>query len=395
MRFAVKGIDKMQAVVHLELEAPSKQDAHKAAEHRGLAILGVRELRGLRLPWHAQRLDLVAFSQELAALLDAGLTLVDSVEALLEKESRPLVRGILAGLAEDMRHGRPLSDALQRHPQIFSELFVASIRASERTGDLAQALTRFITYQSQLDKLRSQVISASIYPVLLLLVSGMVAAFLLFYVVPKFSQIYDERSQSLPLLSSLLMHWGQFAEAHAASLLAIGVVVLALIGYGLSRPATRARLASGIARLPIFAERIRVYYLARFYRTVAMLLNSGLPILQALSLAEGLLAYPWLKHNLRAAAKRVSEGGSLSRALHEHALTTPVSVRMLRVGERSGEMGVMLERIALFMDQELARTVELFTRLFEPLLMTVIGIVIGAIVILMYFPIFELVSSIQ
>jgi general secretion pathway protein F len=157
----------------------------------------------------------------------------------------------------------------------------------------------------------------------------------------------------------------------------------------------RAKAMSYFARLPLFAEKMRVYYLARFYRTVAMLLKSGIPILQALGMAEGLLAYPWLKQRLHAASQRVSEGWLLSRALQEHALTTPVALRMLRVGERSGEMGTMMERIAVFMDQELTRAVDIFTRLFEPLLMALIGIVIGGIVVLMYFPIFELVGSVQ
>ena len=146
--------------------------------------------------------------------------------------------------------------------------------------------------------------------------------------------------------------------------------------------------------MPAVGERMRMYQLARFYRTLGMLLRGGTPIGQALSMVSDLLQ-PELRAHLQGAAKQITEGRSVSYAMETHRLTTPVSLRVLQVGERTGEMGDMMERIAGFYDEDMARWVEWFTRLFEPLLMALIGLVIGAIVVLMYMPIFELAGSLQ
>jgi general secretion pathway protein F len=159
-------------------------------------------------------------------------------------------------------------------------------------------------------------------------------------------------------------------------------------------PAVRQWVADRVWQLPVVGQRWRVYQLARFYRTLGMLLRGGTPIIHALTMTSGLLTVS-LRERLSAAAAVIKEGRSISDAMEGHDLVTPVALRMLRVGERTGRMGEMMERIATFHDDEVARCVDLFTRLFEPLLMAVIGIVIGIIVVLMYLPIFELAGSIQ
>jgi general secretion pathway protein F len=156
----------------------------------------------------------------------------------------------------------------------------------------------------------------------------------------------------------------------------------------------RRPLVAALGRIPSVGERLLVYQLARFYRTVGMLLRGGTPLVPALEMTAGVLT-PDLRARLAAATRRIREGASISVAMEANGLVTPVALRLLRVGERSGEMAEMMERIAVFHDEELARWVDWFTRLFEPLLMAVIGVVIGAIVVLMYLPIFELAGSLQ
>ena len=172
------------------------------------------------------------------------------------------------------------------------------------------------------------------------------------------------------------------------------LAVLGLAGYGLSRPATRASLASWITRIPAVGRQLHVYQLARLYRTVGMLLRGGMPAVAALQMSSGLLR-AGSREAFDAATQAVREGQSLAQSMESNGLTTPVAARMLRVGERSGNMGEMMERVASFCDEELARWVAVVTRLIEPLLMTVIGLVIGVIVVLMYFPIFQLAGSIR
>jgi general secretion pathway protein F len=212
--------------------------------------------------------------------------------------------------------------------------------------------------------------------------------------VPRFSRIYEEVGTDLPLLSRLLLQWGKLLQADGLWVLAACVLAVAAVVYVAARPGTRAWVMRTLWRLPGAGERMRIYQLARFYRTLGMLLRGGTPIGQALRMVADLLQ-PELRLQLQAAAGKISEGRSISYAMEAHRLTTPVALRMLQVGERTGQMGDMMERIAAFHDDEMARWVEWFTRLFEPLLMALIGLVIGFIVVLMYLPIFELAGSLQ
>jgi general secretion pathway protein F len=223
-------------------------------------------------------------------------------------------------------------------------------------------------------------------------VGALVTLFLLGYVVPRFSEIYAESGRELPWLSQVLIDWGRLINAHGG-LVAAAVAALLALGVASARrmPAWFGRL---MRRIPAARRRLLVYHLARFYRTLAMLLRGGIPVVPALGMLTTLLPQD-LRGPLLAATQRIREGVATSQAMGEAGLSTPVAARMLRVGERSGDMAAMMDRIAAFHDEELARWVDWFTKLFEPLLMALIGVVIGGIVVLMYLPIFELAGSLQ
>jgi general secretion pathway protein F len=178
------------------------------------------------------------------------------------------------------------------------------------------------------------------------------------------------------------------------AVIVVGGTAAAGLGYGLSRRATRAAFGNWFAKIPAIGRQLRLYQLARLYRTVGMLLRSGMPAVTAMTMSSGLLSEA-LRPAFAKATLSVREGQSIANAMEVHGLTTPVAARMLRVGERSGNMGEMTERIAAFYDEEIARWVGIVTRLIEPLFMTVIGLLIGVIVVLMYFPIFQLAGSVQ
>lgn len=394
MRFEVRALKPGEGVVSLLLDAPDASAAQEQVRAQGLAVLTARPHRTVAslLPQRSRAFPLLQFTQELVALLRAGLSLPETLETMVEKETRPEVRSTLREVRDRLFEGRSFSQALEASPGIFSTLYVATVRASERTGDLPEALARYIDYQEKLDVLRKKIVSASIYPVVLLSVGGLVTLFLLGYVVPRFSAIYAESGRDLPFLSRLLLDWGQLIQGRGEFLLAALAAVAVLGVAGASR--VKAGVSALVQRVPALRARLLVYHLARFYRTLGMLLRGGVPILPALGMVSGLLS-PELRGRLALAVGRVREGVSLSEAMAEAGMTTPVAARMLRVGENSGDMAGMMERIAVFHDDELARWVDWFTKLFEPLLMAIIGIVIGAIVVLMYLPIFELAGSIQ
>jgi general secretion pathway protein F len=394
MRYAVSALDARQELVSLELEAPDRAQAAERARARGLAVLEVRA-RGLaapRAPWRAAPLPVTLFAGELLALLAAGLNLVEALQALAEKQPPGERQAVLAGLLGAIRRGEPFSQAVAGFPQHFPPLFVATLKASERTGSLREALARYIAYQDELERVRKKVVAAAIYPAILLAVGACVLAFLLFYVVPRFAGVYEGLGSELPLFSSLLLALGRGVRGHGAEL-ALAALALAFAAAALARrPAVRAWLGARLWRLPALGAQLRLYQLTRLYRTVGMLLRAGVPALRALGMAEGLLA-AHLRAQLAQARARVEQGQPMSAAFGAADLATPVAARMMAVGERSGEMGAMLERIAAFHDEELARFVEWFTRAFEPLLMAALGVAIGVVVVLMYLPVFELAGS--
>lgn len=398
MRFELKTYRDSDGVTALELEAADLLAARREAENKGYTVLSAKsasKLSGLAM-FHGGGFSVSLFAQELLALLDAGMSLVESIAILARKAKQPAAKHVLGELHRLVGEGRAFSRALDGVPGAFPALFVATVRTSERTGNLAEALRRYLAYQRQINGVRDKMLSAAVYPALLMLVGMVVVIFLMVYVVPRFSKVYEDVGEkNLPILSRWLMHWGQMVGDHA-SLLMVGLLcLLAGLGYALTRPELRAAMERRLWQLPTIGEQIRVYQLARFTRTVAMLLKGGIPLATALDMTGDLLRQPALKEGLDQAKRAIREGRPVSDAFGIYGLATEIGTRLLVVGERSGELGDVMDRIASFYDEEIARSVEWFSRLFEPALMILIGGLIGGIVILMYMPIFELASSIQ
>ena len=396
MRFDVIAVDARQQIVALELEAANAARAAEEVRSQGLSLISLESRsRGVRLALaRRKRFPATLFSMELVSLLDAGLNLVEALQTLTVKENYGERQEVLSGLLAAISRGEPFSQAVAGFPQHFSPLYVATVKASERTGSMREALGRYIAYQEELERVRKKIVSASIYPVILSVVGTLVIGFLMFYVVPRFARVYEDMASTLPFFSRLLLGFGNFVGNHALALGFTGMLLLASAVWAFSRTEFRGWLNTRLWRIPALGERLKVYQLARFYRTTGMLLKGGTPLVGALGMAAELL-HPVLRARLNAASRAISEGHPVSESLDANGLATPVALRMLTVGDRSGTMGDMMERIAGFHDEELSRWVDWFTRLFEPILMALIGLVIGAIVILMYMPIFELAGNLQ
>lgn len=389
MQFRIRALSA-QGVVDLDLEARDVQAASALAHSRDLIVLSVDE--GARVARRAGAFSLALFTQELLALLDAGLGLIESIQALTERQSG--AAHALARLVERLRAGMPLSAALADHPTLFPALYVETVRAAEQTGALGEALARYLVYDRQVEDVREKLVSALIYPALLLAVGVLVSLFLIGYVVPQFSGIYLELGRDMPWASALLFETGALIDRHPMAALAGVCVVLAGAVLVARSPAARTRFGRILLDAPLLGERLRTFRIARLYRTVSMLLRGGVPLVAALRMVAGMLDRA-SRAALEAARGEVAEGAPVSAAFERHGLTTAIALRMLQVGERSGELGGLMEQAAAFHEQELARWVERSTRLFEPLLMMLIGLMIGGIVVLMYLPIFELAGSLQ
>jgi general secretion pathway protein F len=392
MHYAVRAIGSA-GVVTVAVEAADVAAARAQVGAQALRPLSV-SVASVRRPSPRSQFSLPLFSQELLALLEAGLSLSEAIEALCDKEQRAEARAVLEQLARALNEGLRFSAALDAQPAHFPTLYVGLMRAAERTSNLPASLSRYIDYRSRLDAVRGRVVSALIYPAILAAVGLLVTLFLLGHVVPRFAGIYQGAGRDLPWLSQQLIAWGTFSAQHGKPLVigAAGLLCAAII-------AGRAWWHGGgpqrlLRRLPGIGSTVATFELARLYLSLGTLLEGGLPILQAMQLAEGLLSAETLVR-YRQAADAIGRGESVSQAFEGAALVTPVALRMLRVGERSGQLGEMMERAARFHDGEIARRIDVFARSFEPLLMAAIGLVVGAIVVLLYMPIFDLAGSLR
>lgn len=395
MRFSAEILRPGGKLEHLDIDAvDAAQARHRLVAERCAVIRLKPKDAGARI-WRGQRaFPLILFCQELLALLRAGLSIVEGLETLAEKESQPEARAILDGLLEELRQGKGFSVALATFPSHFSDLLVATIRASERTGDLDQAIDRFIAYETQLDRVRKKLVSASIYPALLLTIGGLVTVFLLGFVVPRFSSIYEGAGKELPVMSAVLIAFGNFLSHNWVAVLAAVVAGAVMLVHGVRSGAVGKgirRLCRYIAPLDV---KLRVFSLARCYRTLGMLLRGGIPLSTGMEMVAGLLSGD-MRQSLVTAGRLVSEGVPYSVAAEQTGLVTPIATRLLRVGEKGGNLGEMMERIAVFYDEDIQRWTDQMIKLIEPLLMALIGIVIGGIVVLLYMPIFDLASGIQ
>jgi general secretion pathway protein F len=392
--------------VHEPPAAPAWRTVEAADEAALPAVLGLPASRLLEVQVQrppqalfrrrAARVDARLFAQELAVLLDSGVPLLDALETLAERNAdaaAPLARVMAA-----LREGRSLSQALAGataagEPAAFDEVLQALVAAAERDGQLAPVLRHHAQFLTWSEQLRARLVAAALYPALLGITGLAVVGFLVVHVLPRFAGVFDGMAVELPWGSRALMALGAAAarEPLVASVLALALPLA--LALALRAPATRAALQALAWRLPALGARLRTVALARLYRAVGLLGGAGVPLPRALQLAEAVLDAP-LRPALARARAAVASGRRLSQALADEGLATPAALRMLRVGERSGEVPAMLARAAAFHDEEVTRLADWVARVVNPLLMLVMGVVVGGIVVLMYLPLFTLMEQV-
>jgi general secretion pathway protein F len=394
--FEVVAVSPQGSLLTERLRASDATKASEQLQLRGLRVLSCREVKtsswgqGLR----RRRLDIGLFTDELAALLDAGLGMVDTLRTLAQKERDSAGRQALEAVTRDVIEGLPLSVALGNRGDLFPPLLVASVSASEQTGDLVSALRRFSTHLESMRMLRGKLVGAAIYPALLLAVGSLVVLFLLGVVVPRFAVLLEGASKKLPLASQMLLGWGKTVAAYPVFFLGGFVVIVTLIAIGLLRAARSGWQIPGLQRAWLIGSLVRLFRHAQFYRTSAMLVQGGIPVLRAFDMSRRLLAEED-QHALDGARRQIAEGRPIGPALAQAQIADTVALRMLEVAQRTGRLADVLARIASFQEAALSRAIDLTARLVEPALMIFIGLVIGAIVVLMYMPIFDLATSLQ
>lgn len=402
MRVRLDVVQGRGALQTLTVEAANVNEAKLHVTQQGYSVLSAEALRsGSPLAWslrfhrsgplRVSNRELTIFVEQLHALLQAGLSVIEVLETL-HKGSRGQWGGVLAAIATQLRQGQTLSNAFE-HQALFPSLLIAMVRSAEVTSDLPQALARFLEHQRRTEQVRHQLSSVALYPLLLMSVGGCVILFLLLYVMPRFARVFESMN-NLPWSAQLMVSWSHLLKSHGLEMM-IGVALLAAMFISmLAVPAYRARMLSRVMGMQPLARYLRTYFLARWYRTSGMLVEGGIPLPESLSLANQVLPGA-LQPGGQAVVHAMRQGLAPSLAYIQAQMATPVAEQLLRAGERSGDVGLMLRRAAEFHETEVAKTLEKAMRVIEPLVMTFIGVGVGVVVIMMYLPIFELASAIQ
>ena len=381
--------------------AESAALASDQVRRTGLRVLSCAPARVLgRMPRRSRRIDVAQFTFELAALLDAGLGMIDAMRTLGKKERSSAQRMVFERITRLLSEGQSLSHALAA-VGAFPQMLVAAVTASEQSGDLTKALRRYAEHQNALRELRGRMVGAAIYPVTLLAAGALVVIFLLGIVVPRFAPLIEGSQRDLPLASSVLMALGTTIGAHPLAFGGALALLLTVAGTVLVRGVRNGWRLAGLQRLWVVGPLVRLFRHAQFFRTAGMLVGGGVPVVRAMAMCGDLLT-PEDQHalghdhpNRTGALGSIAQGQPMSAALAAAGIADDVALRMIEVAERTGQLAPALERIAQFQEYAMARALDVASRLIEPALMVLIGLVIGGIVVLMYLPIFELASGLQ
>lgn len=385
-------------VIEREFESDRREVLRDSLVEQGFFVFAIR--RRFRWTGGTSRLGggfggrrFLSFNQELLVLIRSGLPILKVLDTLIERMEPGRLLEVLREIREDVRGGSLISEAFDKFPQFFPHLYIASIRAGERTGDLPITLTRFIAYQKRIERIKAKVRSASFYPILITVAVVSVLLFLLLWVVPTFTQIYADAQVDLPVVTQVLIWTAEGLTRGLPILVLLGVAAVFGVRFVLSTEKGKLLFDRLKLAMPFFGSLQVDYALTGFSRTFGTTLVSGIPIVQAMQMSRGTLNNLILEAKLMQAIHRVEEGTSLSAALEQAGFFPLLALRMIGVGETTGALSDMLTDVADYYESEVERRLDRLTTMIEPLMMVVMGLLVAGIVVAMYIPIFQLAGT--
>ncbi|PLY02577.1 MAG: type II secretion system F family protein [Desulfuromonas sp.] len=337
----------------------------------------------------------LAFNQEFLVLLKSGLPILQVLDTIAERLESGSFLDVLTEIRDEVKGGAAISEAFGKFPRHFPHLYIATIRAGERTGDLPVTLERYIAYQKRAEKLKSKVQSASFYPILLSIAVAVVLLFLMLYVVPSFTQIYADADVELPIATRVIIFLAEWLVDTMPFILPGFFLLLFVIKSFIATERGRIVLDRAKLIVPFFSRLLVDYALSSFCRTLSTTMMSGIPIVQAMQMSRGTLNNRILEDKLHQATLRVEEGTAISTSLEQAGFFPGIALRMIGVGESSGSLAEMLSDVADYYEDEVERRLDRLTTMIEPLMMLCMGLLIGGIVVAMYIPIFQLAGTVR
>jgi type IV pilus assembly protein PilC len=367
----------------------------KELEGRGYLVLRVDKKKASIWGGRSSAKDFLLFNQEFSTLVKAGLPILQALEILQKRMEKPGFRAALDSIINDIKGGTALSDAMAKHPTFFSPLYTATVRAGEKSGALVEVLIRFITYQKKMIAVMTKLKMSLAYPIFLVFALIVVLGIFFLYVIPNFTEMYSGQAGSLPFLTNLLIDFTRFLTRFTPFILA-GLVTAGVGLYSWQKTAAgRNTLDSIKLKIPLLRSLITQYLLAQITRTLATVLRGGIPLVQALDTTAGVINNRAMARRLSEARVLLTEGVSLATSFERTRVAPDITVRMIEVGESSGDLPQMLEDVADYYDQEVENRLTALTTLIEPVLMLSMGLIMAVIVVALYLPIFEMGAHVK
>ena len=384
--------------IRSSVEAANEQSAIAALLNRNLLVVSIQEKlakKGKAQGGKVSLSDLVVFTRQLATMIDAGIAIVQALQALAEQTPNKAMRDVLNDVCSRVQSGESYSEALQKHPKVFNRLYVSMISAGEKGGMIADIMARLATYLENTERLRKKVKTALMYPIAVTFVAIGITTFLLVKVIPVFKDVYSGFGAKLPGPTQVLMDISDLVRHWFVLLL---ILAAAAIWGWLSFIKTKSGLEFWDARrikLPIFGGIAHKICLARFTRTLASLIRSGVPILEVLQIVSQTVGNVIMEKAIKTAMGDIERGEGISAALGKNPIFPSMIIRMLSAGEQTGKIDEMLERVSNFLDGEIEATLSGLMSLLEPIMICVLGVLIGGMVICMFLPIFNLANIVS
>jgi type IV pilus assembly protein PilC len=380
------------------LEAASEQAAIAALLNRNLLVVSIQERIGKKGKTSGGKValyDIVVFTRQLATMIDAGLAIVQSLNALAEQTTNKVMRDVIRDITSRVEGGDSFSDALIKHPKVFNRLYISMVAAGERGGLLAEILSRLATYLENTARLRKKVKSAMMYPTAVTVIAIGITIFLLVKVVPVFGEVYKGFGSRLPGPTQALINLSNFVQSYILYILpSVAGIIYGWFAY-IKTASGREFWDRTRLKIPIFGVIAHKICLARFTRTLSSLVRSGVPILEVLNIVAGTVGNIVMEKAVRGSAADIERGESIANALAKYPVFPSMIIRMVTAGEQTGKIEGMLERIANFLDEEIESTLSGLTSLIEPLLIVFLGVTVGGIAICMFLPIFKMAEIIN
>ena len=384
------------------MDAETELDVTARLRSMGISMTKLRAGRGFELKMPAflegsvGNKDIVIFTRQLATMQDAGLPIVQCLDILAGQAESKKFRRILSEVKGSVEAGKSLSDAMRKHPKAFTELFVNLVAAGEAGGILDRILSRLATYLEKAEALKRQVKGAMVYPVAILCVAMLVVVVLMWKVIPVFQAMFkDFGNAALPGPTQVVINISEFFQHHILLIFGTAFGLSSAFGWAYRQPAGKKIFDTVVLGLPIFGPLLRKFAVARFTRTLGTLLAAGVPILDSMEIVAKTAGNVVICNAILYVRQRISEGKTITEPLAETKVFPSMVVQMIGVGEQTGSMDSMLNKIADFYEEEVDIAVNALTKLMEPLMMVFLGGIVGGLLIAMYLPIFEMAGNIK